>query len=262
MKHRHWNIVIGTVLAFTVCHATAETNSTESTTVAGTNGTDSVAMASTNETASTATEVTNEVAEVTSVPPEEIESTPKKRDKFDFIIGGGLVSSPEYGDYIDDVYNAAGYINLDDVSGWLDLYMGIEYRPIPQFGIIVGGDIWLNGGVDVSGGLLDETYANALFIPSIYGQLYLTKSRWLYVNAGVNFPIPETGSDNFEFKSDGAGFGINVGVEIAEILRIEGGYAFVPVKVEATASNPVPGLAGFNEEYNFGGAQIRVLLAF
>ncbi len=49
MDNKYWTIVIGTVLAFTVCHAAAETNSTESVAVAGTNGTDSVSMASTNE---------------------------------------------------------------------------------------------------------------------------------------------------------------------------------------------------------------------
>lgn len=238
MEHKYWNIVIGTMLAFTVCHAATETN-----------GTDNVVMAS-----------TNEVSEVTNVPVEEVQETPEKRDKLDLIIGIGLVAAPEYGDYIDDVYNAAGYINLDDVSGWLDLYLGVEYRPVEQFGIILGGDLWLNGGVDATGGALDETYANAIFIPSLYGQFYFTKSRTFYINGGINFPIPDTGSDNFEFESDGFGFGANIGVEIADIIRIEGGYVSVPVKVKASSSNLV--LPNFSKEYDFGGAQIRLLLAF
>ena len=161
----------------------------------------------------------------------------------------------------DDVYSPAnGYVNLDDFSGWVDLYIGAEYRPVEQFGIIVNGDIWLNGGVDAPrGGAFGETYANAIFIPSLYGQFYFTKSRTFYINGGINFPIPETGSNFFEFESDGLGFEVNIGVEIADLLRIEGGYVSVPVKVKATASNPL--LSG-EEDYDFGGAQIRLLLAF
>jgi hypothetical protein len=260
MKNKQWKVVVGIAVAFTVCHATAETNISENVAAVETNVAESTTMGDTNAVEAVAVETTNTASEVTSVPVEEMEPAPKKRDKFDFIIGGGLVSSSGYGDYIDDVYKANGYSNLDDVSGWLDLYIGVEYRPASQFGIIVGGDIWINGGVDASGGGgLDETYANVIFIPSIYGQLYLTKSRWLYVNAGVNFPIPETGSDFFEFESDGVGFGANIGVEIAGVVRLEGGYVSVPVTVKATASNPL--LAG-EEDYDFGGAQIRVLLAF
>jgi len=252
MEHKYWNTVIGIMLAFTACHATAETNNTESITT--TNGTDSAAVASTNETASVA---------ATHDPMEEVQDAPKKRDKFDLIIGGGLVFSSGYGDYLDDVYSPAnGYINLDDFAGWVDLYLGVEYRPAEQFGIIVSGDIWLNGGVDASGGgSLDETYANAIFIPSLYGQFYFTKSRTFYINGGINFPIPETGSDFFEFESDGIGFGVNIGVEIADLLRIEGGYVSVPVKVKATTAASLALFPG-EESYDFGGAQIRLLLAF
>ena len=43
-------------------------------------------------------------------------------------------------------------------------------------------------------------------------------------------------------------------MEIADLVRIEGGYVSVPVKVEG----PVIG----EKDYDFGGAQIRLLLAF
>ncbi len=181
-------------------------------------------------------------------------------DKFDFIVGLGFVIAPEYGDYVDDVYNAAGYLSLDDTAGWIDLYLGVEYRPVEQFGILVGSDLLFNGGGDATsiGGVggIDETYVNAILLPSIYGQFYFTQSRTFYINGGINFPIPETGSDFFGWESDGVGFGANIGVEIADVVRIEGGYVSIPIKTEVTANNPVA------TGYDFGGAQLRVLLAF
>lgn len=184
-------------------------------------------------------------------------NTEKKVDKFDVLIGGGFVLSSGYQDYVDDVYSFAGYSDQGGY-GWLDLYLGFEFRPVEQFGIIVGGDIWVNG-VDVVGGAIPETYVNTILIPSIYGQYYFTKSRTVYINGGINFPIPNTGSDYFEFESNGLGVGFNIGVELADIFRIEGGLVSVPVKVKSTPANPVVSGEG---EYDFGGLQLRMLLAF
>ena len=178
-------------------------------------------------------------------------------DTFDLLLGGGFVISSGYQDYIDDVYDNSGYSDSGGY-GWLALYVGGEFRPDPQFGIIGGCDLWLNG-VDVTGGPLDENYANIILIPSVYGQFYFTESRTVYINGGLNLPLPVTGSDYFEFENNGIGLGANIGVELAETFRIEAGYTHVPVKAKATASNPV--LSG-EEEYNFGGLQIRMLLAF
>ncbi len=247
MVSKAWNSVVGVTMAFLVLNASAETNHVEDVAASETNHVASAAASTTNSTASTDAE---------AVPVEQVK--PEKRDKFDFIIGGGLVVAPEYSDYVDDVYEAAGYINTDDAGGWLDLYVGLEYRPVSRIGIIVGGDLWVNGGVDVSSGPLDETYANYIFIPSIYGQLYITS--WLYINGGVNFPMPDTGSKYFEFESDGTGFGANIGIEIADIVRIEGGYVHVPVTAKATSKNTA--IPAFEDDYNFGGAQLRILLAF
>jgi len=188
----------------------------------------------------------------------------EKKDSFDIMIGAGIVSSPGYEDYIDDAYSdAANYIG-DNVYGWLDLYAGIEYRPFKQFGIIGGCDVWLNGletAAEKTAGIDESSYFNSLVIPSLYGQLYLTKSRLFYVNAGINFPIPTAGSSFFEFESSEIGYGVNIGMELFNLLRIEGGYTYVPVTVKETSNIP-PGYNYEETDYDFGGPQIRVLLAF
>ena len=186
----------------------------------------------------------------------------KDRDWLDFVLGVGVVYSPEFGDSFDDMYpSSSGYINTDDYSGWLDLYIGLEIRPVNQFGIIVGLDTMIGPNIDVAGGALDEEYVSVLFVPSIYGQFYFTQSRRFYVNAGVNLPIAVTESDYYNFEGDGVGFGANIGVELAGFVRIEGGYSYIPVTVKATSKNSGPN-SNFSGSYNYGGPQIRVLFAF
>ncbi|MBN2161588.1 MAG: hypothetical protein JXR25_06125 [Pontiellaceae bacterium] len=167
------------------------------------------------------------------------------------LLGGGGVISPGFVDFIDDAYSAysdnGGY-------GWLDFYAGLEYRIDERFCVIAGGDMLLNG-IDVSGGPLDESYSNMILVPSVYGQLWLNEEQTLYLNGGLNLPIPMTGSDLFDYKNDGIGFGGNVGVRLAEIFRIEGGISYIPVEVDG------PGGYG-HRSYNFGGLQLRALLSF
>ncbi len=171
-------------------------------------------------------------------------------DSVKILLGGGLVISPGYMDFIDDAYT--GYDESSGI-GWLDFYGGLEFPVNPKFCIIGGCDLFVNS-VDVSGGPLDETYANLILIPSVYGQLYLDSSQQVYVNGGVNLPVPSTGSDNFDFSNDGVGLGVNAGIRLAEVFRIEAGYTYVPVTVES------PG--GGDEDYNFGGPQLRAILSF
>jgi hypothetical protein len=178
-------------------------------------------------------------------------------DQFKILLGGGLILSPGYMDFLDDFYTAAGYGNEGGL-GWIDLYGGIEVRLNQQFGIIVGCDLWING-VDAVGGELDESYATAILIPSLYGQLYLNDSGTFYINAGINLPVPSTGSDYFDFSNDGLGFGLNAGVQFAEVFRVEAGYAYVPVTAEATPGNS---FWPSENDYDFGGPQIRALLSF
>ena len=193
--------------------------------------------------------------------PKELKKAPaKSRDWMDFIVGIGVVASPELGDSIDDMYNTAGYFNTDDYSGWLDLYLGWEVRPVNRFGIILGLDTMIGPNTDATGGAIDEEYISILFVPSVYGQFYFTQSRRFYVNAGINFPVPATDSDYFDYEGDGVGFGANIGVEIAGFIRIEGGYSYIPVTVKATSKNSVT--PNFSGSYNYGGPQIRVLFAF
>ncbi|MCF7816812.1 MAG: hypothetical protein K9M54_02920 [Kiritimatiellales bacterium] len=178
-------------------------------------------------------------------------------DKVAVLFGGGFVYSPGYGDFIDDTYVNQGYED-SGLGGWLDLYMGVEYKALPQVSVIGGCDLMLNA-VDVSGGALDETYLNAILNPSLYGQFF-TEARSFYVNGGISLPIPSTGSDYFEYENNGVGWGGHIGYASSTgVFRIEVGYVSVPVTAKASASNPV--LIG-EEEYDFGGFQLKAMVGF
>lgn len=179
------------------------------------------------------------------------------QDKLDFMLGGEFVISPGYNDYTDEAY--PGYDSVGGY-GWIGLLLGLEYKVTPQISVIGSCDLWFNS-VEVTGGALDESYLNVIVLPAIYAQYYFTQSRSFYVNAGINLPLPSTGSDYYEFSGNGVGFGGNLGFAFGynKNMRFEAGYVIVPVEAEATPSNPV--LSG-TEDYNFGGFQARFIFAF
>ncbi len=188
------------------------------------------------------------------------EAIASKQDKVGFLIGGGIVVSPGYNDYVKESYRAGGY---DDESGlgWLDLYAGIEFKLKSNFSIMAGSDLWVNK-VEIEGGSLDESYLNTIIIPSIYGKFYFDEAKTFYVTGGLLIPFPSSNSDNFEFENDGIGLGGGIGLSTAEDgtgINFEFGYIYVPVEAKATESNPS---VGGGEDYNFGGIQLRALLAF
>jgi len=180
-------------------------------------------------------------------------------NRAELVLGGGLLFSSDYGEYIDDAYGSAGYSDAGG-EGWLDLYIGVEIPVDDQIAVLLGCDALLNT-VDAEGGPLNETYANLILAPSAYGQIYLTPKRTVYINGGLSLPLPTTSSDNFELENNGIGIGANVGVKLAEVFRIEAGYLYLPVTAKSTSSNPVY-LLGSQEDYNFGGFLMRALLSF
>jgi len=170
-------------------------------------------------------------------------------DKVDVLLGIGFAFSPGYSDFIDD-----NYADSTGIGGWLDLYLGVDYKITPQLSVFGGVDFWMNG-VDVVG-FQSESYINTIFIPSIYAQYYFTKSRTFYVNGGIGLPIPNTGSEYFDYSSDGVTLGGNIGIAVGEgTARFEAGYLMVPVKVESLSS-------GVSKDYDFGGFQFRFMFGF
>ncbi len=182
-----------------------------------------------------------------------------EEDQVDLVLGGGLLFSSDYDEFIDDAYGSAGYSDAGG-TGWVDFYGGVEFHIDEQLALLLGCDALVNT-VDANGGLLNETYANLILAPSVYGQLYLTPEQTVYVNGGFSLPLPATGSDYFELENNGIGIGANIGVRLAEVFRIEAGYLYLPVTAKATSSNPVYA-PGTQEDYNFGGLMFRALLSF
>ena len=73
-------------------------------------------------------------------------------DKVDVLFGVGFVFSPGYSDFIDDVYSA---YDSSGGLGWLDLYLGVDYKITPQLSVFGGVDFWMN------------------FVDELYGEQYM-----------------------------------------------------------------------------------------
>ncbi len=168
-------------------------------------------------------------------------------DKVDVLLGAGFAFSPGYGDYMDETY--ADYTGL---AGWIDLYLGVDYKITPQLSVFGGADFWFNAVEEVFG----DSYMNTVITPSVYVQYYFTPARTFYVNGGIGLPIPSTGRDGVDWSANGVTLGGNVGYAVGEgTVRFEVGYLMVPVTAEA------PGTS-FSEDYDFGGVMLRFLFGF
>ncbi len=160
-------------------------------------------------------------------------------------LGGGFIISPGYGSLLKDAYPHA---SSPGIGGWLNLQGGIRFRLSDQFSITPTLGVLLNY-VIVSGGGQDENYLNSILVPSLSARYSFSKAPSLYVGGEVNCNSPSSGSDRYDLKSDGIGFGGYVGYAFEGGMNMEVGYLDLPVKTR------------FSKE-NLGGVLLRAAFAF
>jgi hypothetical protein len=96
----------------------------------------------------------------------------------------------------------------------------------------------------------DDSFVNTIILPSVTA-CYVIGETPLYLQGGINYNIPNTGSEVFELESSGVGFSIAVGYTTELSGDVEICYLQVPVAI-------LPG----GEEKNFGGYAIRFVGKF
>ena len=152
-------------------------------------------------------------------------------------LGAGVVISPDYGSLLEDVYRDA---DSTGIGGWLDLHGGVRLKVNDQFSITPTLGLLLNY-VIVTGGRQDESYLNSIIVPSVAARYSFDKAPSLYIGGEVNYNIPNTGSDYYEFESGGVGFGGVLGYAFEGDMNLELGYVYLPVEVGSRDEN----LGGF-----------------
>lgn len=148
-------------------------------------------------------------------------------------LGGGIIISPGYGNLLEDAYPRA---SSPGIGAWLDLQGGIRFRLTDQFSISPTLGVLLNY-VIVSGGGQDENYLNTIVVPSVSARYSFSKAPSLYVGGELNVNSPNTGSDRYDLKSDGLGYGGFIGYALAGGMNMEAGYLNLPVKTRFTKEN-------------------------
>ncbi|VGO12092.1 hypothetical protein PDESU_00642 [Pontiella desulfatans] len=167
----------------------------------------------------------------------------EEENQWDFVVGASFVSKDFFADS-DEIFND---------YGWLGVSLGFEHW--------VGRNISVRGSCDVlfSGDdydYADGSYMNTMVVPSIYGQWFFAGDRLLYLSVGASIAFPFTNSDYFDYSTGGFGAGGGLGVAFLDgRQKVEIGYFYLPVNVEATES-------GIIDDYNFGGPMIRYFAGF
>ena len=153
-----------------------------------------------------------------------------------FVVGVGIVISPDYRDLLEAAYPNA---DLWGGYGWLDLHLGLRFNAnenfsiTPQLGFLfnlVSIDYYYFDYYDTWHE--EDSYFNTIIVPSISARYAFNKAPSLYLRAEVNYNIPNTGSDAYDFSSGGVGVGGMVGYEFKGGWHLEGGYTYIPVDVE------------------------------
>lgn len=159
-----------------------------------------------------------------------------EEDAVKFELGVGLVISPDYNDALKDAYSDA---SVSGGGGWLGFHAGLKLNLGAGFALRPGMDLWLNAVQDPYG----DTYANTVLIPNISARYDFTQLPSVFIEAGVNYGVPNTGDDQLEFESAGIGFSGGVGFTFNNDIDVTLSYWHVP------SDSPIG-------EVNLGGVRI------
>ncbi len=143
---------------------------------------------------------------------------------FEFNLGGGFLVSPDYKDLIDVAYDDydiwGGY-------GWLDLTATGSFIVNEHFSYAGYVDWMFNFGAG------DVSFFNSVVIPGVSTRYRFSENPSSgFLEAGIGYPIPSTGSDRYDLDSDGVSFKGELGYEFSENWELSLGYRYVPIEVE------------------------------
>ena len=143
-------------------------------------------------------------------------------------IGAGADFSSDYNSVLKDIYSDYDL----GFGGWgfLDIHLGVRCKLNEQLSVTPTLGVLLNY-VIVSGGTHDDSYLNSILVPSLAARYSFTSTPSAYIGAEVNYNSPNTGSDIYELKSGGVGYGGFLGYAFEGDWNAELGYLYLPVEV-------------------------------
>ena len=181
--------------------------------------------------------------------------------KVSFDLTGDLIISSGYHNFVKDMYG-----DVTGGLGWIGLGAGAQFKQSDQLSITPGVDMMLNyTSVNTSfyyGGYYfgssSDSYINFILLPKIAARYKFNPKSSPFIEVELNDNIPSSGSDVYGFKSGGIGYGVMVGYEFKDGMRIQAGYKYIPVDTELNLN----GLSIPYNSVNMGGFGLQVAQSF
>jgi hypothetical protein len=171
-----------------------------------------------------------------------------------FEAGIDFIGSPGLQDFTDEAYPE--FDASSDLSGWLGLRAAARFNIGPYVSIVPGLSFVFHGmSVEVIGGSdpREEDYVMYLITPhvAVKGNVPVSDDIAIYAGGTLNYVVPDSTSDFFEFESGGPGIGAFLGVNVFRHAEIQVGYEYLPVDAKAK------GMGKF-ADYDFGGVLLSI----
>jgi len=142
-------------------------------------------------------------------------------------LGAGMVISSDYRSFLNDVYPDA---DMFGGFGFLEFSAGVRFNASDQLSLTPTLGLLLNY-VTVDGTHIDESYLNSVILPSLALRYRFSDIPSFYAGGELNYGIPHSGSDYYDFDPGGIGYGVLFGYTFVGGWSIETGYRYVPVDI-------------------------------
>jgi len=164
-----------------------------------------------------------------------------RENRWDYVLGAGIVISPDYKDMMEEAY---GSVDASTI-GWVDLQLGLRYKLSEYFTLTPGLDILFNYFVPEE----EDRFISHILLPSLGIQYAFENNPAYYLGAEISYPVADSGSEELDLSASGPGFSAFLGYMMENEWNLEFGYSFLPVE---------NGPDDEAEEYNLGGFVLKI----
>ena len=169
-----------------------------------------------------------------------IAAAPRK-DRWGYVLGAGIVISPDYKDMMEEAY---GSVDASTI-GWVDLQLGLRYKMSDNFTLTPGLDILFNYFVPEE----EDQFISHILLPSLGIQYAFEDNPAYYLGVEISYPLADSGSEELDLSASGPGFSAFLGYMMENEWNLEFGYSLLPVE---------NGPDDEAEEYNLGGFVLKM----
>lgn len=168
-------------------------------------------------------------------------ATAVRENRWSYVLGAGIVISPDYKDMMEAAY---GSVDASTI-GWVDLQLSLRYKMSDNLTLTPGLDILFNYFVPEE----EDRFISHILLPSLGIQYAFEDNPAYYLGVEISYPLADSGSEELDLSTSGPGFSAFLGYMMENEWNLEFGYSFLPVE---------NGPDDEAEEYNLGGFVLKM----